>query len=516
MGLWRRGAMLMVVLMLTVIPRVGASSAAAVSVAVHPQSGPPGRIVHVTGWGFGANETVQLRFGHDSFGTTTTDSMGAFRRSVHILWTALPGEHLITAEGDTSGLTATTSFLVNTNWPQFREGLLHRGQNRYENVLSPSTTSIGKAWTFHLGSGDATYPASSPALVNGVVYVGSFDDHLYALDAATGAKRWSFRTGASIRSSPAVANGVVYVGSEDGRLYALDDATGTQRWSFQSGTSVGSSPTVAHGTVYIGFGDHNVYALDAATGAMRWSFRTGNYVFSSPAVANGVVYVGSSDDHVYALDAATGVEKWSFRTGGFVLSSPSVANGVVFVGSQDGSLYALDAATGTTRWSFHTRGVYSSPAVANGMIYVGAEKVYALDAGTGVRQWSFRTRDFVDQSLAVANGVVYASSFGHTVYALNAANGRERWSFRTRGYMNSSPAVANGMVYVGSSDGNLYALQRSSTEMTGKDSKGPVSRRGVRRLKAHAIPRGDGSVSWTTPVGPRTVRATNINRSTPA
>jgi outer membrane protein assembly factor BamB len=58
-------------------------------------------------------------------------------------------------------------------------------------------------------------------VANGVVYVGSQDNNVYALNAKTGAKLWSFTTGSSVTSSPAVANGVVYVGSYDGKVYAF-------------------------------------------------------------------------------------------------------------------------------------------------------------------------------------------------------------------------------------------------------------------------------------------------------
>jgi len=68
---------------------------------------------------------------------------------------------------------------------------------------------------------------SSPALANGVVYVGSGDDNVYALNADTGAKLWSYTTGGGVYdSSPAVANGVVYVGSDDKNLYALNAKNG--------------------------------------------------------------------------------------------------------------------------------------------------------------------------------------------------------------------------------------------------------------------------------------------------
>jgi eukaryotic-like serine/threonine-protein kinase len=50
---------------------------------------------------------------------------------------------------------------------------------------------------------------------------------VYALSAATGTKLWSFTTGNFVESSPAVANGVVYIGSGDRNVYAFDLAGGT-------------------------------------------------------------------------------------------------------------------------------------------------------------------------------------------------------------------------------------------------------------------------------------------------
>jgi uncharacterized repeat protein (TIGR01451 family) len=109
-----------------------------------------------------------------------------------------------------------------------------------------------------------------------------------------------------------VANGVVYVGSQDdyrvsigGNVYALNASTGAKLWSFATGDTVFSSPAVANGVVYVGSFDGNVYALNASTGAKLWSFQTGYYVSSSPAVANGVVYIGAGNasfkGNVYAF-----------------------------------------------------------------------------------------------------------------------------------------------------------------------------------------------------------------------
>jgi outer membrane protein assembly factor BamB len=98
--------------------------------------------------------------------------------------------------------------------------------------------------------------------------------------------KWSYAIGndnSTVESSPAVANGVVYVGSDDGNLYALDVRTGAKLWSYTTGGLVQTSPAVANGVVYFGGGDDNVYALNASTGAKLWNYTTGNYLTSSPA-----------------------------------------------------------------------------------------------------------------------------------------------------------------------------------------------------------------------------------------
>jgi hypothetical protein len=104
-------------------------------------------------------------------------------------------------------------------------------------------------------------------------------------------------------SSPAVAGGFVYVGSWDDRVYCLNATTGAFVWSYMTDQEVWSSPAVVGGLVYVGSLDDCVHCLNATTGAFVWSYETGSYVYSSPAVVNGVVYVGSFDDKIYAFGA---------------------------------------------------------------------------------------------------------------------------------------------------------------------------------------------------------------------
>jgi glucose dehydrogenase len=352
------------------------------ALTVTPLAGPPTSSVTVGGTGYAANETVEIYFDTIKLQLASTNGSGAFSGIViEVPSSAKPGNHWITAEGRRSGFSAQKPFTVRTNWTQFGRLPRHKHYNPFENTLfSSNVAGLEEAWRFSTGLGPSAY--SSPAVAAGVVYVGSSDNKVYALDAATGAKKWEFLTGNDVSSSPAVANGVVYVGSNDNKVYALDAATGALKWSFLTGGAVFSSPAVAAGVVYVGSTDNKVYALDAATGAKKWEFLTGGVFYSSPAVANGVVYVGSVDNKVYALDASTGALKWSFLTGDDLFStSPAVAAGVVYVGSSDNKVYALDASTGAKKWEFLTgNDVVSSPAVANGVVYVGSNdnNVYAF------------------------------------------------------------------------------------------------------------------------------------------
>ncbi len=274
-------------------------------------------------------------------------------------------------------------------------------------------------------------------------------------------QQWAFSTGNAVQSSPAVLNGSVYVSSTDHKVYALDASTGKQKWAFSTGAAVSSSPTVVGGILYMGSTDHKVYALDASTGKQKWAFLTSGPVQSTPTVQGGVLYISSLDGKIYALDVSTGQQQWTFSIGSAVHSSPTVANGALYIGSFDGSIYALDARTGQQKWVFPTTSaVWSTAIVVDGVLYVGSDdnKVYALDASTGQQKWTFSTGDRVRSSPIVVNTVVYVGSFDHNIYAIDANTGQLKWVFSTGTAVSSSATVQSGALYIGSDDSSVYAL----------------------------------------------------------
>ena len=358
------------------------------------------------------------------------------------------------------------------NAPMFRGNLQHTGVYN-----APGLAKLtGIKWKFHTNG----RVISSPAVVDNVVYVGSTDCNLYAIDLATGAQKWKFETKGWVVSSPAVDAGTVYFNSYDSNFYAVDAVSGQLKWKFQTAGErhyIGkhihylqpaaeampdpwdfylSSPSVRNGAVYFGSGDGNVYALDAATGALKWKFQTGDVVHSSPAIANGVLYIGSWDRYLYALDAATGVQKWRFETGDDpdahnhigIQSSPAVANGVVYFGSRDAFAYAVEAATGKQIWKFSTEGswVNNSPVVQEGRVYFGTSVpgiVHAVDAKSAKVVFDVNSGSPVFASMALAGDILYMGNFAGKLTAIDLKQQKPVWTFETDGAKQNAAALTN-------------------------------------------------------------------------
>ena len=225
---------------------------------------------------------------------------------------------------------------------------------------------------------------SSPLVVDGVVYVGDWGGHVWALDARSGQTRWRARIDGRIKGSLAASGGRVYVGTYDGHVYALSARSGKRVWRSSAQARLGgrgtfySTPAAAYGRVFIGNTDGKVYAFGATTGRLLWSQSTGGYVYSSPAVWRRLILIGSYDRHFYALDAATGDVRWRFAANGPISGSASVIAGVVYFSTFAQRTYALDASTGKEVWRWED-GKYSPVVADRERLYlVGLGRLYGM------------------------------------------------------------------------------------------------------------------------------------------
>jgi outer membrane protein assembly factor BamB len=345
------------------------------------------------------------------------------------------------------------------DWPMFLKSEDH--------LARPDKTPafpLELKWQFKAGG--PVY--SSPATSGGKLFIGSHDNHLYALDASTGALLWKFKTDGQVVSTPAVANDVVYFGSKDKHVYALGAASGTLKWKFQTDGAVVSSPVVSGGKVYVGSTDSYFYVLDAANGSrvakadMPDNRKYGG-VYSSPAFYDGAVYIAGKNRNVYSLDPASGARNWSFATGSAVYSSPVIDDGgVLYIASFDRSLYAINAKDGKKIWKKAIEDwAYASPALYGNMVFVGLKsgELAGFDRKSASKLRTVKFPAEINATPVITpDGIALVGCDEGTLYAVNLSNMSVVWKYKTGGGIQSTPAVVNGMVYVGSKDGSVYAF----------------------------------------------------------
>ena len=157
-------------------------------------------------------------------------------------------------------------------------------------------------WRRFLNAPVSASPARAP---DGTIYVGGWDNALYALDGTSGEIRWRFGTTSHIYGSPALAeDGTIYVGSTDGSLYAVAP-DGTRLWTFDTLDPIRSSPSIdGEGRIYFGAGDGVLYALNP-DGTRAWSYdateQDRNDLNSSPVLGEERIYLGSEDGSILGV-----------------------------------------------------------------------------------------------------------------------------------------------------------------------------------------------------------------------
>ena len=300
----------------------------------------------------------------------------------------------------------------------------------------------------------------APTFDSGSVYVGSYDNNLYSLDASSGTFNWKYPTEGGVVTRPVVADGQVIFGSEDSRLYSASARTGKVSWSFATEGPIRSSPCLAEGHIFFGSDDGYIYAVNILSTRAVWRYDTGGVVRSSPVYVNDQLYFGTELGDFFCMNLR-GQTKWRFKSKRAVTCTPLVMKGSVYFTSLNSTLYALDAKAGWALWRFRMgKGSASSPCFTENMIVAGSADgyIYCVDATNAREVWRFQTSHQVSGSPIMYKDLVYCGSADGNLYCLEYRTGRLRWKFNTGGPITSSPTVYNDILYVGSSDHIMYAL----------------------------------------------------------
>ena len=335
-----------------------------------------------------------------------------------------------------------------------KTGMLNRSKGGTASVQS--TTAVKPLWVFQCED----EVRGAPLIYEDSVYIGSYDNNLYSLNADDGKLNWKYATDGGIVTRPAAFEGDIFIGSEDKRLHVISARTGKVNWTYYTEGRVHSSPRIAEGHVFFGSDDQHIHAVNVLTGIAAWRFETAAPVRSTPYVTHDTVLAGCENGEFYCVDFR-GQLKWHFKAKMAITSSPCEADGVVFFGSLDSSFYALDARAGWVIWRFRMgKGSIASPFVSEELVFIGSAdgNIYAIDTHTSKETWHFKTEHQVSSSPVVYKDALYCGSADGNMYCLDAKTGRLRWKFATKGPIIGSPLVYDDIVYVGSTDNFLYAL----------------------------------------------------------
>lgn len=347
---------------------------------------------------------------------------------------------------------------------EIKEALLNMGMTRgaLARVTAPVATivpgeiGIKPIWVFECED----EIRGTPSYENGIVFIGSYDNNLYALNGNTGEFFWKYATEGGIPGKPAFYDSTVFVGSEDNRLHAVSSRSGKVVWTYYTDGPVRSSPRIAEGHIFIGSDDHYLHAINLVSSRRVWRVEAPAPVRSTPCIDGDHVFFGCESGDLLCVDFRSEV-KWRFKAKRSITSSPLVADGAVCFSSLDGTFYSVDAKSGWIIWRYRLgKGSISSPCRIDNMIVVGAADniIYCLDSTNGRDIWQFTTEHQVNGSPLAQKDVVYCGSIDGFLYCIDIRTGRLRWKFKTDGPITGSPIMYNDILYIGSTDHKLYAL----------------------------------------------------------
>ncbi|MFZ6011756.1 MAG: PQQ-binding-like beta-propeller repeat protein [Bacteroidota bacterium] len=322
---------------------------------------------------------------------------------------------------------------------------------------------------------------STPKIDNQQLYLLGGDGFLYCLDKNTGKRIWTFATRGGIlgerrydvadyfHSSPILHNGVVYFGSGDGRLYAVQSATGKMEWSFKADDIIHTTPVIHQDKIFVGASDGYLYNINLKDGTLTWKFKSvGHRYFprgemqGSPVVAGGLIFIGSRDYNLYAIDIQAGYCHWNKQFPAGWATALTARDTVLYVGTSDDRLFlAFDPRTGKEKWKVDAKfNIFGPATLGTTTAYFGTHmgKIFAVDLKNGAVRWTYATKGYNDNHLKYfKSDDTLRDDFGGNLRTYNDYL-RVLYSL---GAIYSSPAVKDGVLVVTTSEGYVYCLKKT-------------------------------------------------------
>ena len=347
-------------------------------------------------------------------------------------------------------------------WPLFRGDALSSGV-----AHSSLPEKLELLWKFPTKDGGFT---GSAAIVGGVVYVGSLDGNLYAIDLKTGEQKWSVKTELGFTSSPAVRDGRVYIGDSDGKFYCLSAGlptaearavSGKLEWAYDCGGEINSSANFYQDKILVGSQDATLYCL-TKSGKLAWKYSISDQIRCTPTVVENRAFLAGCDGKLHIIDLDHGTSLATVSIDAPTGATPAVLGDYAYFGTQGSLFFAVDWKKAEIAWRYKSERAMpfqSSAAVTDSLVFVGGQDklVHAIDTKTGDKVWTYSTKARVDSSPVVVGNRIFVGSSDGRLYGLDR-KGKLVWDYEAGGKFTASPAVAENCLVIGNEDGTLYCF----------------------------------------------------------
>ena len=340
---------------------------------------------------------------------------------------------------------------------------------------------------------------SGTAFCDGIIYTGSRDGRVVAINSSTQSPQWDYSTNTAIYTTPIVDGDLVYIGTYSGQVLASNTLARSENLAFPQkkygewewncpienakSNAIVADLLVNEDAIYVSSSNGRVYSLDREFGDLNWKSNVldekHGKLWTSPVIQGDTLYVSTFDGHIYALSVETGESlNWSFESKAGFASSPVIDEDIIFLGSFDRHLYAVKIGSDVPMWEFPHEKLagnwfWASPIVNKGIVYAGCldGKLYAIEAETGEKLWEFDAGAPIVSSPVLMDNLLIVTNESGTVYIFDLSAGLgddEAAPLRTISIgadVKSSFYAQEGLVYIRSENDSIYVVDIDKGEV---------------------------------------------------
>jgi outer membrane protein assembly factor BamB len=348
---------------------------------------------------------------------------------------------------------------------------------------------VTELWARNTGKGtDEQYLLLQPVVASDRIFIADTDRKVLALNIENGRTIWSYTLEMGggffskadkvyITGGPGYSGEMVFIGTNNGDVIALDPQTGEELWKSKVSSEILAPPIKSGDIVIVRTLDGRIFGLNATSGRRLWTYEKTVPALtlrgtSTPAIDDDVIIIGFDSGSLAALDITTGRLLWetgiSSARGRSELermvdidASPVISGGIVYVVTFQGQLAALTRDTGRILWNRDTSS-YSGFSIDGDYLYITDDHsvIWAFDRFNGGSIWKME---------GLLNRDVTAPSPVGSYLVVGDFNGYLHWLDKTTGTfvarqkissdrIIAPPVTAGNVVYAFASDGELAAL----------------------------------------------------------